>query len=248
MTKQSYAAFDIDGTLIRWQLYHAFAERMASHHLLNNEQYSHVIDKKRHWQQRAASDSYETYERSVIDFVNSKITSLSYLTLQTICQEVVDEYHDQVYTFSRDLITQLKSQNYLLFAISTSPAELVSLVAAHYKFDAYAASVWEVHEDRLTGKEKLLLGPAKLKALKKLIKTHEAIQKGSLAIGDSEGDRYMLAHVEQPIAFNPSAELFDYATNKGWQIVIERKNVVYRLEYDHGRYLLQSTNSSTLIS
>jgi phosphoserine phosphatase len=48
----------------------------------------------------------------------------------------------------------------------------------------------------------------------------------------------MLEYVEHPIAFNPEIRLFNEARNKGWKIVVERKNVVYELEANHGSYVL----------
>ncbi|MDB5164640.1 MAG: family hydrolase, partial [Candidatus Saccharibacteria bacterium] len=46
--------------------------------------------------------------------------------------------------------------------------------------------------------------------------------------------------VEQPIAFNPSKDLFEHAQKEGWNVVLERKNMVYRLEPQDGRYQLKS--------
>jgi phosphoserine phosphatase len=48
----------------------------------------------------------------------------------------------------------------------------------------------------------------------------------------------MLEFVEHPIAFNPEDTLFEKAKTAGWDIVIERKNVVYTLKEKDGSYLL----------
>ena len=47
---------------------------------------------------------------------------------------------------------------------------------------------------------------------------------------------------EQAIAFNPSQELLDEAMNRGWRIVVERKNIAYILESHDGSYLLETTD------
>jgi phosphoserine phosphatase len=48
----------------------------------------------------------------------------------------------------------------------------------------------------------------------------------------------MLSIVEQPLAFNPTKELFSHARKSGWRVVIERKNMTYELESQNGSYIL----------
>lgn len=78
--------------------------------------------------------------------------------------------------------------------------------------------------------------------LNELVTKHGASWTDSIAVGDSEGDIPMLSAVERPIAFNPTKMLFDKAKEQGWSIVIERKNMVYRLEPSDGSYLLAQTD------
>jgi phosphoserine phosphatase len=53
--------------------------------------------------------------------------------------------------------------------------------------------------------------------------------KDAIAVGDSEGDIALLSIVGHPIAFNPSRLLVDVAKKKKWQIVVERKDVIYHI-------------------
>ncbi|MEK9176835.1 MAG: hypothetical protein AAB923_00910, partial [Patescibacteria group bacterium] len=53
--------------------------------------------------------------------------------------------------------------------------------------------------------------------------------RGSVAVGDTESEIPMLRLVERPIAFNPNRKLFAYAKRRGWEIVVERKDVVYEI-------------------
>jgi phosphoserine phosphatase len=52
----------------------------------------------------------------------------------------------------------------------------------------------------------------------------------------------MLDLAEQPIAFNPEVALFKIAQQKGWKVVVERKNIFYELEGKDGKYQLVKTN------
>jgi phosphoserine phosphatase len=67
---------------------------------------------------------------------------------------------------------------------------------------------------------------------------HGVSREGSIAIGDSGSDIAMLELVERPIAFNPTKGLFEHAKANNWEIVIERKNVVYELKANDGSYVL----------
>ena len=52
---------------------------------------------------------------------------------------------------------------------------------------------------------------------------------GSVGVGDSESDIAMLKMVSRPIAFNPNSKLYQAAKRNHWDIVVERKDVIYRI-------------------
>ena len=54
--------------------------------------------------------------------------------------------------------------------------------------------------------------------------------KGSIGVGDTESDVAFLKLVERPICFNPNKKLYDYAKRKGWEVVVERKDMIYFLQ------------------
>jgi phosphoserine phosphatase len=74
--------------------------------------------------------------------------------------------------------------------------------------------------------------------LKQFVEEHNLTFKDSFAIGDSLADAKMLELVENPIAYNPEDSLYKLAKEKGWKIVVERKNVVFELERKNGSYVL----------
>ncbi|MGH7237821.1 MAG: HAD family hydrolase, partial [Candidatus Saccharimonadales bacterium] len=103
---------------------------------------------------------------------------------------------------------------------------------------AAIGSLYERAGDHFTGARQIMRHERKVRALNSLIATFDATTKGSLSIGDSGGDIAMLELAEQPIAFNPDKILFDHAQTRGWKIVIERKNMIYKLEPKDGSYIL----------
>lgn len=231
-----FAVFDIDGTIIRWQLYHALADELARTGHLDPRQFDKVRQARMSWKKRAGADSYTVYEQILVDLIDAAISTISVDTLEQACHDVLAEYKDQVYTYTRDLIKTLKAENYLLFAISASQIEIVGRLADYYGFDDFGGSVYETKDGYFTGKRQDLRQERKTVYLKELVKKHNASWSGSIAVGDSESDIPMLSAVEQPIAFNPTRELFQYARRHGWPVVVERKNMVYRLEPLDGGY------------
>lgn len=228
--KKSFAVFDIDGTLLRWQLYHAVTDQLIKLGKFDGEDYAVVKQARRTWKDRSHKDSYREYEKILVRYFEKAIQGLTQEELIEASKLVIDEYKDQVYTFTRDLIYDLKQKNYILFAISASQNEIVTLLADYYGFDAAAGTIYELKDARYTGKSQVLRREKKVEKLKELIEMYGCKLEGSIAVGDSEGDIPMLEFAEQPVAFNPSQELFDHAQSNSWKVVVERKNVVYELE------------------
>jgi phosphoserine phosphatase len=116
MPGRKFAVFDIDGTLIRWQLYHSVADALALLGQIDPKSHQSVRDARMNWKRRTGT--FSDYEKQVIAVYDQAVTKLSKPQFEKAAQAVFDEYKDQVYTYTRDLIAKLKKQAYLLFAIS----------------------------------------------------------------------------------------------------------------------------------
>lgn len=234
---KSFAAFDIDGTVIRWQLYHAIGDAMAKQGLIDPLVYQKVIDTRMNWKIRDNDDAFLEYEGQLVVAFDLGLKGLPVEKFNKLVDGVFAVYHKQVHTYTRNLIDELKGKDYLLFAVSGSPDMIVKKFVEHYGFDDFAATNYQIKDGKYTAEKDISLGK-KSELLSKLIAKHGAVQKGSIAIGDTESDIGMLELVEQPIAFNPTKKLFQHAQQQGWKIVIERKNMVYEMEQIDGKYLL----------
>jgi HAD superfamily hydrolase (TIGR01490 family) len=234
---QPFAVFDIDGTVIRWQLYHAITDALVRKGVINKQSFEQVRAARMDWKRRSGTESFHEYEQALVRVFEKALKGLSVHDLNVAADEVFDEYKDQVYTYTRDLIRTLKAKHYMLFAISGSPDIIVEKLANYYGFDDFAASSYKVRDSHYTGSIDLTIGK-KATLLKGLIDKHHAMVSSSIAIADSAGDIDMLNMVERPIAFNPSKQLINYAAKKHWPIIVERKNVIYKLAYSNGRYRL----------
>jgi len=240
-SKRKFAVFDIDGTLIRWQLYHAVTDTLARQGHISPEIYQTMRDARMAWKKRT-SGSFKDYEAKVIIIYESILKTITLEQLGEAIDTVFEEYKDQIYTYTRDLIAKLKGDGYILLAISGSQEEIVAKVCDYYGFDDFVATQYKRTKTGFTG-TKIVPAFNKDKALKKIVAKHGLSYEGSVGVGDALSDAAMLRLVEQPIAFNPDKEFFAYAAKKCWKVVIERKNMIYELESKDGKYQLVKTNS-----
>lgn len=234
---KKFAVFDIDGTLIRWQLYHAVVNKLAKDNLLGKQAYQDIVNARKVWKTRAHPEAFKEYERQVVALFDEAVADIPVKVFHKAAQEVVEEYKDQVYTYTRGLIQSLKDDDYMLLAISGSHQELVKALADHYGFDDAIGSLYVQKGGKFTGK-KIVASEDKAKLLDNLVSKHKLTFENSYAVGDSASDAPMLEKVELPIAFNPDKNLFKIAQLHCWKIVVERKNVIYELDPHGGQYLL----------
>ena len=236
---EKFAVFDIDGTLIRWQLYHAIADNLVKLGFIAPVKFQGIKDARMVWKRRESSESFKQYELELVKLYTNILMEITVEQFKQTAQAVFDEYKDQVYTYTRDLLKKLKKQGYLLFAISGSQTEIVSKMADYYGFDDFVAREDEHVDNRFTGKSTTPIFN-KDTVLKELAKKHQAVFKGSIGVGDSATDIKMLELVGNPTAFNPEKKLYEHAIEKGWKIAVERKNVAYELEQVNGKYILRT--------
>lgn len=234
---KKFAVFDIDGTLIRWQLYHSLADRLAHHGYISNANYQKMRGSRMQWKRRENDEAFSLYERKVVQAFDSALKSISPQQLDEVVNEVFAEYKDQAYTYSRNLIAKLKNEDYFLLAISGSPVEIVSKVAQYYGFDDWRGSTHFSKDGRFTG-AKRVVSYNKGKFLEEMINKHGLSLERSIGLGDTKSDIPLLEMVEKPITLNPDRYLYEYAQAHAWDIVLERKNVVYELKYQDGKYQL----------
>lgn len=236
--QRPFAVFDIDGTIIRWQLYHSVVNELGKRRLIEDATMQEIRQARMQWKNRRHDTAFPAYQDKLVATFHDALPRIPVADFDHAIQTVFAEHKEQVYTYTRDLIASLKQKNYLLFAISGSFQQIVDEFAAFYGFDGAIGSQYNHDQHAFTGERSIVTHDAKLAHLKKFITTHNATYEGSIAVGDSDGDVAMLSAVEQPIAFNPNQALYDIAKERGWRIVIERKNVIYQLEPRDGSYVL----------
>ena len=237
MTKQKFAAFEIDGTLMRWQMFHSVVNELAARGKLGESTLADIHNERMKWKNRTDSDAFRSYEHNLVDVFNDAITQIDIADYDEVIGHVFESYKDQAYTYTKALIESLASKGYFLIAISGSNQEIIDKIAKHYGFDVAIGSKFGRMGGKLSGQSELVIDK-KGEVLQGLIKSHDLSIKDSYAIGDSMSDVPMMELVSNPIVFNPDSNLLNEAKRRKWPIVLERKNAVYRLESRDDEYVL----------
>lgn len=233
--KKRFAVFDLDGTLFRWQLFHELVFELSSMELFP----ANVSVKLEHTfsQWRGLHATWEEYENEIISAVEGHITSINPTDLEIAAAKVIERSGHKVYAYTARLAKSLKSQGYVLIAMSGSQQEIAEIFAKKHGFDYCVGMVLErTPQETYSGNFERFVVDKKGTLLKEFIIEHNLTLDSSYAVGDSESDSAMLDIVENPIAFNPSSELYESACKKKWPIVIERKDMAYRLEWSESGY------------
>lgn len=229
--KQRIAIFDIDGTIFRSSLLIELIDRLIEEGIISKKIRKELDAEYSAWSNRKGS--YAAYVQKVSKLHIKYIKGCKESDVKRVARKVIQWEKDRVYTFTRDLIKRLKKEQYYLVAISGSPDYIVSLFADYMDFDASFGRTYEVIDGTFTGiATQKALWDDKASILKKFIKETpmEIDLKRSMAVGDTEADIPLLKLTGRPIAFNPNIELAKYAQKNGWEIVVERKDVVYTIE------------------
>jgi HAD superfamily hydrolase (TIGR01490 family) len=224
------AFFDVDGTIFRSSLLIEIVEQMIKEGAFPVEAEEMYSDSYRAWRNREGS--YDEYIADVIEAFVIHIKGVHYGTLADVGRHVVAVQSKRVYRYTRDLIQELKGQGYTLIAISQSPKTILDEFCQQYGFDKVYGRIYEIGpQDRFTGvvsEEHLIKN--KFNIIKRVFERHPDLSREhSIAVGDTEGDISLLESVTRPICFNPNQALYTHAKRNGWEVVVERKDVIYKL-------------------
>lgn len=228
MPKQKkIAVFDIDGTIFRKNLQFELINELSWMHIFPRKVRNQIVDLYVNWLEHKGT--YEQYRKGLVDLYEKNIHGCSLKDVEHASKLVVSFHQDRTYIFAEQLIQKLRQENYHLIAISGSPIEVVKeFNERHLKFDEVFGSIYEYDKKGIyTGKPRYEPLNHKGQLVKQYVYEHNMTLKDSYGMGDTESDASFLEIVENPIAFNPNENLRAIAENKGWRIVVEKKDVIY---------------------
>ncbi|WP_315283610.1 HAD family hydrolase [Fusobacterium hwasookii] len=231
------AFFDIDGTIYRNALLIEHFKKLIKYELFDDIQYRLKVEEAYNlWDTRKGD-----YDDYLLDLTQLYVVAIKGLPVKYndfISDQVLLLKGNRVYTYTRQMIEWHKKMGHKVFFISGSPAFLVSRMAKKMGVDDFCGSIYEIDEETQTFSGKILKpmwdSIHKQEAIEDFIKKYNIELEKSYAYGDTNGDFSMLSLVRNPRAINPSKELItriknDEILKSKTQIIIERKNVIYKL-------------------
>lgn len=224
------AFFDIDGTVFRSSLFIELVEELIKEKVFPESARSEYEDEYIAWLNREGS--YEAYIGAMVQVFLTHIKGVYYGDVADLGRLVVAAHSKRVYRYTRDLLKELKEDNYFTVAISQSPKAILDQFCNEYGFDKVYGRMYEIGPtDKFTGTvidEHLIQNKANI--VKRVFEHNpELSTEDSIAVGDTEGDIAMLESVEKPICFNPNKALYTHAKRMGWEVIVERKDVIYEI-------------------
>lgn len=226
MKKNKLAIFDIDGTIFRssllielnWMLMKEGIFPKSIKKELDKSYYA-WIDRK---------GSYQDYIEDVIDVYNKNVVGKKAVDINRVARKVVEQQKDRVYVYTRDLINEIR-KDFILVAISGSPIEIIKAFNKYYQFDYLMGTVREMKNRKFTNNILDVPAQDKKKYIKLFCEENNFSLKGAIGLGDTEADIGFLELTDRPICFNPNNNLYKVAKRKNWKVVVERKDVIYKL-------------------
>ena len=229
MAEKKVAVFDVDGTIFRSSLLIQLVDKLIARGAFPTD--AQKVYEKQHAKWLDREGDYQEYIEAVVKAFRAHLKGVHYGDLADAAKEMVDEQWKHTYRYTRDLIKELKSKNYFLLAVSHSPKTVLDKFCPRIGFDKAYGLVYEIGpQDLFTGAivdEHLIYNKANV--LKRALEKEGLSLSNSVGVGDTESDIPFLEMVAKPICFNPNMKLFREAKRQKWDVIVERKDVVYRM-------------------
>lgn len=232
------AFFDIDGTLFRDSLMVEHFKKMIRYEVIDPAiWYGNLKESYLEWERRYGE--FEDYLEQLGDIYVEELKGINKDYIEFIASQVIRINGEKVYRYTRSRIKWHKEKGHKIFFISGAPDFLVEKMAEKYEVTEYMASEYIVDENNnFTGEiVRMWDSKNKQKAINRLVDKYEVDLDLSFAYGDTTGDLSMLKMVGHPVAINPIKALImaiksDEKLYKNTQIIVERKDLIYKLSPD----------------
>lgn len=227
MAQQKVAVFDVDGTIFRSSLLIQIVDKLIERGSFEKDLRGVYETQHVKWLNREGD--YQEYIMAVVKAFRGHIKGLHYGELAEAAEDLVEEQWKRTYVYTRELINDLKKKNYFLLAVSHSPKTVLDKFCPKLGFDKSYGIIYEIGpSDLFTGEaadEHIIMNKANI--VKRAVEKENLTLEGSIGVGDTESDIPFLELVEQPICFNPNMKLYKHASRMDWEVVVERKDVIY---------------------
>ncbi|MBI5655118.1 HAD family phosphatase [Candidatus Uhrbacteria bacterium] len=221
--------FDLDGTWLRWQLFDEWIKEMIRLDLFPEVVYALTRESRQAYLNREGKFSDWVWKQ--VEAYTPFMRGVRVSDAKFAAHEVIREKGRRVHVFVRCLSQAAKETGMRRAIISGSPSVAVEAFAEANGINIFLGTEHEDREGVYTGSTTKEWARDKSEAVSRLAGRYGINLDCSVAVGDSYSDRLMLELVRYPICFNPEKKLRDLALERGWLIVVEKKDCfhIYRL-------------------
>lgn len=223
------AIFDVDGTIFRSSLLIQLVESLVESGSFPKEARKEYERQHARWLDREGD--YDEYIMAVVETFRKHLQGLHYGELAEAADQVVEAQWKRTYRYTRELLKDLKAKGYYLLAVSHSPKTVLDRFCPRLGFNKAYGLVYEIGpQDLFTGKvvdEHLIFNKANV--VLRAIEKEQLTLTYSIGVGDTESDIPFLELVAKPICFNPNKALYRAAKRLKWDVVVERKDMIYKI-------------------
>ena len=232
------AFFDIDGTIARESLMIEHFKRLMKYEILDESVW--VDDVKQLYMEYVNRyGAYDAYIEALSEKYRSDLRGFDIRYNKFIAEQSIKKVFERVYVFSRNQLEFHKANGHLIFFISGSPDFLVKEMAEKYDVTEFRATKYLFDENgKFTGEiVPMWHSEGKDEVCNEIIEKYNIDVEKSYAYGDTTGDLSMLRRFGNAYTINPSNKLLqriknDEELSKKVNIIVERKDVIYKLKAD----------------
>ena len=232
------AFFDIDGTIARESLMIEHFKRLIKYEILDESVWVDNV-KQLYMEYVNRYGAYDAYIEALSEKYRSDLKGFDIKYNKFIAEQSIKKVFKRVYVFSRNQLEFHKANGHLIFFISGSPDFLVKEMAEKYDVTEFRATKYLYDEDgKFTGEiVPMWHSEEKDEVCNEIIEKYNIDIEKSYAYGDTTGDLSMLRRFGNAYTINPSNKLLqriknDEELSKKVNIIVERKDVIYKLKTD----------------
>lgn len=222
------ALLDVDGTLHPRSVGLALLDEMMQRGLGRVAHIVAVMDAVRSF--RRGSIAFDEMVRTTSAAYAAALEGVHVAEIHALAQEIWPRLREQLFPFVRPLIAMLHAAQITPYLVSSSPQEIVSLLAADLGVVDSHGSRFEIVGGSYTGALLVMPGApgGKLAILRHFAAERGADLRRSLALGNGESDFGVLGEVGRPLLFEPDASLYAQGASPAWTPV-DRSNLLDRV-------------------
>lgn len=219
MRELGVALLDVDGTLYPRSIGLALLDAMMERGLGRVDRIADVMAAVRRF--RAGELEFVAMVEATSAAYAAALAGLRKSEVEALAEEIWPRLREDLFGFVRPLIARLRETNRIPYIVSSSPVEIVALLAKDLGVADRDGSRFTVADGRYTGDCSLMPGApgGKRSLLRAFAAARGADLRHSLVLGNGEGDLEALAEVGQALLFEAPPALCALGRSRGWTLV-----------------------------